>query len=196
METGTVISHQPRVSIFTATDEEMRNGGAGMEVRWGVSESAFGKMFLAASPRGITHLSFFDGDQGESLDVLRGDWPAAELVRDDGFANGFGERAFSEKPAGEFRLHVKGTPFQRKVWEALLGIPPGELSTYGELAEEIGMAGGSRAVGNAVGRNRISYLIPCHRVIRASGELGGYRWGSDRKRAMLEREGVLPLIRP
>jgi AraC family transcriptional regulator of adaptative response/methylated-DNA-[protein]-cysteine methyltransferase len=88
------------------------------------------------------------------------------------------------------RLHVKGTPFQIRVWRALLGIPEGSLSTYGKIAMELGMRGASRAVGSAVGANRISLLIPCHRVIRADGGLGGYRWGAERKRAMLAGEGM------
>lgn len=158
-----------------------------MEIRWGVSESPFGKMFLAESAHGITHLSFFEGDEAEALDVLRGDWPEAELVRDEEFAVKMEERIFSRKTA-DFRLHVKGTPFQEKVWQALKAIPRGKVSTYGKIAAGLGMPGAARAVGSAVGANRISYLIPCHRVIRTDGGLGGYRWGTERKRAMLAAE--------
>jgi len=176
-------------SILTkTTPEEIRSGGAGLKILWGVSESPFGNMFLAESAKGITHLSFFDGDQAESLHVLRGDWQEAELVRNDGFARKMAKRIFPGKAAGDFRLHVKGTPFQEQVWRALLEIPPGEVSTYGKIAAGLGMPGASRAVGSALGANRISYLIPCHRVIRTDGGLGGFRWGTDRKRAMIERE--------
>lgn len=161
-----------------------------MEIRWGVSESPFGKMFLAKSPHGITHLSFFDGDETESLDVLKDDWARATLIRDDASARKNAAEIFSGITGKKFRLHVKGSPFQRTVWNALLEIPKSELSTYGELATRIGMKGASRAVGNAVGANRISYLIPCHRVIRANGDLGGFRWGAERKRTMLAAEAA------
>lgn len=163
-----------------------------MEIRWGVSESPFGKMFLAESARGITHLSFFEGDEKESLDILRADLPKAELVRDDGFVGKMAKRIFSGKAAGDLPLYLKGTPFQMKVWQALRDIPPGQVSTYGKIAAGLGMPGASRAAGSAVGANRISYLIPCHRVIRTDGGLGGYRWGTDRKRAMLAAEITRP----
>ncbi len=165
---------KPHVTLIGATTKETHDRE--MKIRWGVSPSPFGSMFLARSPRGITHLSFFDGDVTESLDVLRKDWPEAELIRDD---------SLTVKP---HRLHVKGTPFQMRVWQALLEIPEGSLSTYGKIAAAIGMPGASRAVGSAVGANRISLLIPCHRVIRADGGLGGYRWGAERKRVMLASE--------
>ncbi len=162
------------------------------KIRWGISDSPFGKMFLAESSLGITHLSFFDGDETESLEMLRADFPKADLVRDDEFAGKMAKRIFSGKAAPGLRLHMKGTPFQEKVWQALLEIPPGGVSTYGKIAGGLGMPGASRAVGSAVGANRISWLIPCHRVIRSDGGLGGYRWGTDRKRAMLAREITPP----
>ncbi len=161
------------------------------EICWGISESPFGKMFLAESSRGITHLSFFEGDETESLEVLRRDFTNADLMRDDGFAGKMAKQIFSGKTA-DLRLHVKGTPFQEKVWQALADIQPGEVSTYGKIAAGLGMPGASRAVGSAVGANRISWLIPCHRVIRSDGGLGGYRWGTDRKRAMLAWEITPP----
>jgi AraC family transcriptional regulator of adaptative response/methylated-DNA-[protein]-cysteine methyltransferase len=162
-----------------------------LEIRWGVSESPFGKMFVAESAYGITHLSFFDGDETESLDVLRGDFPKSDLVRDDEFVGKMAKRIFSLKAPDDFRLHMKGTPFQERVWQALQEIPRGEVSTYGKIAAKLGMPGASRAVGSAVGANRISLLIPCHRVIRTDGGLGGYRWGTGRKRAMLAAEITL-----
>lgn len=187
------------VSLEVATAEEIRSGGAGMEIRWGTAGSPFGSIFLARSPRGITHLSFFDDNETESLGVLKTDWPKASLIRDDELAGKMAKEIFSKKPTATqspFALHVKGTVFQLKVWRGLLQTTEGGLSNYGELAAEIDMPKGSRAVGNAVGKNRISYLIPCHRVIRASGELGGYRWGSERKRAMLSWERVESLTQP
>ncbi len=169
---------KPRVTLIEATTFETSN--TEMKIRWGVSPSPFGKMFLARSPRGITHLSFFNGDVTESRDVVRKDWPKAELVRDDSLT------------IENQTLHVKGTPFQIRVWQALLEIPEGSLSTYGKIAAALGMPGASRAVGSAVGANRISLLIPCHRVIRSDGGLGGYRWGTERKRVMLASE-ITPL---
>lgn len=167
---------KPHVTLIGATTKEACDRE--MKIRWGVSHGPFGNMFLAQSPRGITHLSFFDGDFSESLDVLRKDWPKAELIRDDSLS------------ADTDQLHVKGTPFQMRVWQALLEIPEGSLSTYGKIATAIGKPGASRAVGSAVGANRISLLIPCHRVIRTDGALGGYRWGVKRKRKILAREGL------
>lgn len=181
--------------LTEATPDEIRSGGAGLKIRWGISESPFGNMFLAESQRGLTHLSFFDRDEKESLDVMKKDWPKAEWQREERFAGEIAKNIITNIGTTEFRLHVKGTPFQAKVWQALLNIKPGEVSTYGRIASKMGLPGASRAVGSAVGANRISWLIPCHRVIRTDGGLGGFRWGTERKRAMLERENaVLSLI--
>jgi AraC family transcriptional regulator, regulatory protein of adaptative response / methylated-DNA-[protein]-cysteine methyltransferase len=175
------ISHHTGISLIGASTGEIHDKE--LEIRWGVSESPFGNMFVARSPRGITHLSFFDDDEAESMAALRKDWPMAGLIRDDGAAR---DMAWETDT-----LHVTGTAFQIRVWKALLEIPRGCLSTYGSLAEKIGMPGAARAVGNAVGANRISLLIPCHRVIREGGGIGGYRWGVERKRAMLATERPL-----
>ena len=171
---GNPVGMASRITLAEASAEESRDKT--LEIRWGVSRGAFGNMFLAKSPRGITHLSFFDDDVAESFEALRSDWPKAQLVRDDSVG------------IDTHRLHVKGTPFQIRVWRALLGIPEGSISNYGKIAAALGMPGASRAVGSAVGANRISLLIPCHRVIRADGGLGGYRWGTERKRKMLAAE--------
>ena len=183
--------HDLCVSIHAATPGEIKANGKGIEIRWGLSESPFGNIFIANSARGITHLSFFDVDEADSIDALQADWPCADLVRDDILVRRLvGEifRTEASPPQSPLHLHVKGTPFQLLVWKALLGIPDASLSTYGRLAKGIGREKSSRAVGNAVGRNRISYLIPCHRVIRETGVSGGYRWGQLRKRAMICRE--------
>jgi O-6-methylguanine DNA methyltransferase len=128
----------------------------------------------------------------EALARLRAEWPKAELVPDQEGTRGVAARAFPAPgaPRSALALHVKGTNFQLKVWEALLHVGDGAVTTYGALATAIGSPGASRAVGGAVGANPISYLIPCHRVIRASGELGGYAWGPDRKRVMLALEST------
>jgi AraC family transcriptional regulator of adaptative response/methylated-DNA-[protein]-cysteine methyltransferase len=160
------------------------------QIRWGVSHGAFGNMFLAQSPRGIAHLSFFDGDEKAPLNELRGDHPEAELVRDDALAAKLAGRIFSGEH--DLQLHPAGTPFQARVWDALREIPVGKTTTYGALAARLGMPGAARAVGGAVGANRIALLIPCHRVIRSDGGLGGFRWGTERKRAMLAAELTPP----
>lgn len=155
-------------------------------IRWGISESPFGRMFIAENANRITHLSFFDGDEMESLDMLRKDSPNAELMRDDAFVAKMAKRIFSGK--SDLELSVEGTAFQQKVWQALREIPAGQTTNYGALAAKLGMPGAARAVGGAIGANRIAYLIPCHRVIRSDGKLGGFRWGTERKRAMLAAE--------
>jgi AraC family transcriptional regulator of adaptative response/methylated-DNA-[protein]-cysteine methyltransferase len=142
--------------------------------------------------RGICHLAFLHPvSRRDALEQLRLEWPRAELVADQGGTRETAGRAFP--PPGSTRapglaLHVKGTNFQLKVWAALLRVPAGAVTTYGGIASAIGEPRASRAVGTAVGGNPVSYLIPCHRVIRSTGELGGYAWGPDRKRVMLALE--------
>lgn len=189
--------HDLCLSVSAATPGEIKSGGNGMTITWGTAESPFGNMFLASTPRGISHLSFFDEDEAASLEDLRSDWPKADLERDDPAARETSLRIFQPATADSpLRLHLKGTGFQLKVWKALLEIPDGKLSTYGRLAKRIGKDGSARAVGNAVGSNRISYLVPCHRVIRETGALGGYRWDPLRKRAILAWENARQLTPP
>ena len=163
-------------------------------VRYGFHPSPFGECLIAVTPRGVCHLAFVHPvPRREALERLRHDWPRAELVADQGGTRAAAARAFP--PPGGARvptlaLHVKGTNFQLKVWEALLRVPDGSVTTYGAIAAAIGDPSASRAVGTAVGSNPISYLIPCHRVIRTNGELGGYAWGADRKRVMLALEAA------
>jgi AraC family transcriptional regulator of adaptative response/methylated-DNA-[protein]-cysteine methyltransferase len=127
----------------------------------------------------------------EALERLRHDWPRADLRADQDATRQAVARAF---PIGgraklpPLSLHIKGTNFQLKVWEALLRIPDGGVTTYGDIAESLHSPGASRAVGSAVGSNPVSWLIPCHRVIRSTGELGGYAWGIERKKVMLMKE--------
>ncbi len=158
-----------------------REEGAGGTVRWGRLDWACGRMTLAAGPRGVCRIGFGDEIEGE----LAHDWPKAEIVRDDAALAPLAAAVLSR---GEVDVCVRGTPFQLEVWRELLRIPEGETISYGELAERVGHPGASRAVGSAVGANRIAWLIPCHRVVRGNGQLGGFRWGCDCKRAMLEHE--------
>jgi AraC family transcriptional regulator of adaptative response/methylated-DNA-[protein]-cysteine methyltransferase len=144
------------------------------------------------TPRGICHLAFVHPvSRRDALQRVRQDWPSAELVADQDGTRSAAARAFPAPGSARnaaLTLHVKGTNFQLKVWEALLGIPDGAVTTYGAIASALGDANASRAVGTAVGSNPISYLIPCHRVIRATGALGGYAWGIERKAVMLTLE--------
>ncbi|MFD2258129.1 methylated-DNA--[protein]-cysteine S-methyltransferase [Luteolibacter algae] len=182
--------HDLCLNVHAATPGEIKSGGVGMEIRWGLADSPFGNLFLAMTPKGISHLSFYDDCEADSLEAVHADWPLASLVRDDKSASDFAARIFTDYPdaRSHISLFVKGTAFQQKVWRALLNIPENKLTTYGKLARDIGQDKSARAVGNAVGRNRISYLIPCHRVIRETGISGGYRWGQLRKRIMISRE--------
>lgn len=209
--------HDLTVAVAAASPGEIKSGGAGLAITWGVAMTPLGAAFLASGARGLMKLSFLEEDgeghgnlgtgtgtsRGLSPDLiptaplspaaalaeLHQDWPAAILQRDDVAAAELSRRIFSGWRQPEpLHLFVKGTQFQLRVWEALLQIPEGALVTYGELAARLGDAGASRAVGGAVGANAIALLIPCHRVIRASGELGGYRWGETRKRLLLSAE--------
>jgi AraC family transcriptional regulator of adaptative response/methylated-DNA-[protein]-cysteine methyltransferase len=183
--------HDLIVNAEAVTPGEMQRGGLGITVRYGFHPTPFGECLIALTPRGICHLAFVGPvTRQEALARLEHDWPLAQLEADQNATRAAAAKAFpaqsSKVPA--LSLHVKGTNFQLKVWRALLDIPLGEVTTYGALAAKVGNPKASRAVGTAVGSNPVSYLIPCHRVIRASGELGGYAWGPNRKRAMLARE--------
>jgi len=137
-------------------------------------------------------LQFIAGT-GEAVDRLRQDWPDAELRRDPDATAPVSERLvrpLASRPGRALALLVRGSNFQVKVWRALLELPFGSLATYGDIAGRIGAPGAARAVGTAVGANPIAWLIPCHRVIRESGALGGYRWGAERKTAMLGWEAA------
>ena len=171
---------------------EFRRAGSGLTIRYGIHESPFGDCLIATTERGVCGLHFIDRDRDE-MAALRTDWPAAQLIRDAGSTGIIAARLFDPLRArtGEpLSLLVKGTNFQLQVWRALLAIPPGRLTTYSELGQRVGHPGSARAVGNAVAANRIAWLIPCHRVIRETGEFGNYRWGESRKAAMLGWEAA------
>ena len=175
--------HDLCVNLEAATPGEVKSGGTGLTITAGFAETPFGTGLVAETARGVCYLSFEDQDAWSHLEGL---WPNAHLIRDDEAALKLGQRIF-EKGAGShepLRAYVKGTAFQVKVWQALLRIPSGKLVSYGGLGDCIGKPGAARAVGTAVGRNPIAYLIPCHRVIRETGAIGGYRWGTTRKKAI------------
>ncbi len=177
--------HDLMVSCEALTPGEIRTQGAGVELRHGFAATPLGEALFGWTPRGLCHLSFVDDDAAAKLTVLRADWPAADLVRDDAGAAELARRVFPATPApGRLHLLLKGTNFQIKVWEALLKIPPSSLVSYGRLAGHLGMPRAARAVGSAVAANSIAWLIPCHRVIRDDGSCSNYRWGVDRKLAL------------
>jgi AraC family transcriptional regulator of adaptative response/methylated-DNA-[protein]-cysteine methyltransferase len=184
--------HDLLINAEAVTPGEYQRAGAGLTIRYGFHPTVFGECLIAVTPRGICHLAFVHPvSRREAMARLEHDWPMAELVPDQNATRGAAAKAFpppgnSAQPS--IALHVKGTNFQLKVWDALLKVPDGSVTTYGDLATAIGAPRASRAVGTAVGHNPISYLIPCHRVIRSTGELGGYAWGPDRKRVMLAVE--------
>lgn len=186
--------HDLIVNAEAVTPGELQRGGLGVTVRYGFHPTPFGDCLIAVTARGVCHLAFVEPvTRREALARLEHDWPLAQLIPDQDATRTAAAKAFpppgsSAQPS--LALHVKGTNFQLKVWNALLQIPPGEVTTYGAIAGKLGDPNASRAVGSAVGANPVSYLIPCHRVIRASGELGGYAWGVDRKRVMLAREAI------
>lgn len=184
--------HELFVTLEAVSPGEYKASGAGLALRYGVHESPFGAALVAITARGICGLHFVDGAR-EGIERLRRDWPDAELCKDTAATAPVAERIFrplSSPPGRPLALLVKGTNFQVKVWRALLELPVGALASYGDLAGRIGASGSARAVGTAVGANSIAWLIPCHRVIRESGALGGYRWGTERKAAMLGWEAA------
>jgi len=161
-------------------------GGAGLEILWGWFDSPFGPALVMGTERGICGIGFA-AETGVAVTMadMRARWPKARFVEDATALKGAAEAAFGGQAA---HLHLIGAPFQIKVWEALLRIPSGQVTTYSEIARGIGAPKASRAVGSAVGRNPIGWLIPCHRALRKSGGLGGYHWGLPVKRAMLAWE--------
>lgn len=175
------------VQLEGVTPAQYRRVGRGLSIRYGCAASPFGSMFIAATARGICALAFIEmGAERAPLERLRRDWPDAVLTEDDAEAARLAASLF-DAPAEAARplsLLARGTNFQINVWRALLEIAPGRLVSYADVAAALGKPKAARAVGAAVGANRIAFLIPCHRVIRESGGVGGYRWGLTRKHAL------------
>jgi len=171
------------------TPGEFASGAADLTIFWGRFPSPFGEALAFGTARGLCGLAFTEemGATAAFDDMVRR-WPGASLREDPQPIAHWVEAAFSG--AGEARLAVVGAPFQIKVWEALLAIPSGHVTTYAEIARQIGSPRAVRAVGTAVGRNPVAALIPCHRVLRGTGALGGYHWGLTLKRALLAREAA------
>lgn len=175
------------------TPGEYKAAGQGLTIRWAVHQTALGAALIAATGRGVCWFGFLgpDGDPAVQLAELARDWPQATFVEDP---EPTCAAAASLDPAaqgvGPVTLHLKGTNFQMRVWRALLDIPYGGAATYAGIAERIGQPSAARAVGNAVGANKVAWLIPCHRVIRGTGVLDNYRWGPVQKRTLLAWEAA------
>ncbi|KGM89982.1 O-6-methylguanine DNA methyltransferase [Roseovarius mucosus DSM 17069] len=168
---------------------EFARGGDGLTIHYGWFDSPFGEALAMGTERGLCGLAFSEEFGREvAMADMRSRWPKAIYTEAPDRIAGWVEAAFGGR--GEAALHMIGAPFQIKVWEALLQIPSGHVTTYSEIASAIGNPRAVRAVGTAVGRNPVSYLIPCHRALRKSGALGGYHWGLPVKRAMLAWEGA------
>ena len=194
---GTGRLHDLFVSVEAMTPGEYKNRGRDLTIRYATHPSPFGQCLIMQTDRGVCGLAFTSPARShEALAGLARGFEAATFIEDPHTAADIVRRIFGD-PAqmGGITLHLRGTPFQIKVWQALLTIPPGCVTSYGELAHRVGTPRGGRAAGSAVGANPVSWIIPCHRVIRASGVLGEYRWGRGRKLAMLTLEtgGAAPL---
>ena len=200
------LSGPGRLHDLFVTHEAMSPGewkakGEGLMIRHGFHPSPFGEALVMITDRGLAGLAFADGDRAACFDDMARRWPNARYVEDHGATAPYVDRIFN--PAcwnGDQPLRVVliGTDFQVRVWESLLKIPMGKAMTYSDLARDIGQPSASRAVGAAVGRNPISFVVPCHRALGKSGALTGYHWGLTRKRAMLgweasRAQGVMPL---
>jgi AraC family transcriptional regulator of adaptative response/methylated-DNA-[protein]-cysteine methyltransferase len=184
--------HDLFVTVERMTPGQFKERGQGLTLQWDAVPTPFGPALLAVLEGRLCGLAFLEGeDPAPALADLAGRWPRARLQRDAGVVQPFAAALDSRLQGGPARplaLVLKGTEFQLKVWEALLRIPEGRVLAYGDLARQVGEPGAVRAVSTAVGQNPVAYLIPCHRVIQASGALGDYHWGPGRKRAMLALE--------
>jgi AraC family transcriptional regulator of adaptative response/methylated-DNA-[protein]-cysteine methyltransferase len=181
--------HDLLVNCEAVTPGEYKLRGAGLTIQYGFHPTPFGECLLAVTGRGICALAFVQGgDRSIPLGILKKQWARARLVEDPQATGLLVERIFAPRPGqglAPLNLFLKGTNFQIKVWEALLRIPPGSVVSYENIAAAIGMPSAARAVSNAVAHNPIPVVIPCHRVIRKMGALGGYRYGTARKKALL-----------
>lgn len=184
--------HDLFVSIDAVTPGEYKSKGDGLVFRYGVHPSPFGDCLIVVSERGLTGLSFITENQKAALEEQKTGWENADWIEDIAATTPYASRAFatSEASPGEIKLLLRGSAFRVKIWEALLRIPEGTVTSYAGLATYVGRPGAARAVANAVASNLVGYVIPCHRVIRDTGAISGYRWQPARKSAILGLEAV------
>ncbi len=180
--------HDHFVSLEAMTPGEVRGGGAGLVIDTAIHDTRYGPALIAMTPRGICALDFVAAVDQDPVEAVKARWPSAEVGQDTVRTGAVAEALAGHPGEPHWPLHVQGTNFQISVWRALLNTRAGQLTSYARLAAQAGRAGAARAVGQAVGANPVAVLIPCHRVIRETGVLGGYRWGLPRKQAMLLTE--------
>ncbi len=188
---GTGRLHDLFVNIEGMTPGEFKNGGENLSINYSYAESPFGNILVASTVKGICFMAFAD-DEGNAFRDLQRQFPRATFRQMVDLVQQNALYIFTHdwKKLNQVKLHLKGSEFQLKVWETLLKIPMGQLATYGSIAGKINSPAASRAVGTAIGSNPVAFLIPCHRVIRASGNIGGYMWGANRKAAMIGWEAA------
>jgi AraC family transcriptional regulator of adaptative response/methylated-DNA-[protein]-cysteine methyltransferase len=188
---GTGRLHDLFVTLEAMTPGEYRHGGTALAIRYSFGESPFGRYLVASTAKGICKLVFVEDEQA-ALTELRQEWPNALLTQTETASHVQVARFFAHdfSPSDRLHLHLKGTAFQLKIWESLLRIPEGALRTYAQVAAAAESSAAVRAAGTAIGANPVGYLIPCHRVIRGTGELGQYRWGATRKAALVGWEAA------
>ncbi len=188
---GTGRLHDLFINIEGMTPAEYRDGGKNLSINYSFAESPFGDLLVASTKKGICHMAFINSRDNAFAD-LQAQFPNASITQMADLVQQNALYIFSHDitKLNKIKLHLKGTDFQLKVWQTLLKIPMGQLSSYGNIAAEIESPGASRAVGSAVGSNPVAFLIPCHRVIQASGIFGGYMWGSTRKKAIIGWEAA------
>jgi len=188
---GTGRLHDLFIRIEGMTPGEYKNGGEALSINYSYAESPFGNILVAATTKGICHMAFAD-DEETALQELKKNFPKARYRQMVDLAQQNALYIFTHDwtKLDQIKLHLKGTPFQLKVWETLLKIPMGRLSTYKTVAEKINNPKALRAVGTAIGQNPVAFIIPCHRVIQSAGTFGNYHWGSRRKTAMIGWEAA------
>lgn len=189
---GTGRLHDLFIKIEGMTPGEFKNGGKELTINYSFAETPFGEMIVASTPKGICHMAFADDGKDAAFSTLKNVFPNARYTQ---LVDAIQQQAlfiFTQdwSKLSQIKLHLKGTPFQLKVWDALIKVPLGELKTYSQIAATIDAPKASRAVGSAIGSNPVAFLIPCHRVIRMNGETGEYHWGSTRKSAIIGWEAA------
>ncbi len=187
---GTGRLHDLFINMEGMTPGQYKKYGKGITIRYGFHQGPFGKFILGVTPEERICALEFTNDEKEAVESLRQHWNESKLEHNPGFTGPLAEGLFSQHTGSELKLLVKGTPYQLKVWEALLKIPFGELVSYQAVSEHVQNPLGLQATGGAVGKNPVAFLIPCHRVVRKTGEINGYRWGLDRKSAMIGWEAA------
>ncbi len=187
--------HDLFVSVEAMSPGEYKNLGKGLQISYGFHSTPFGECLLAVTSRGICSLAFVEPEnRSDALKGLLESWQEESIVENPEAGKGTIKQIFgqsNDQAQTPIKVLLRGTNFQIKVWEALLSILEGTVVSYGSLADTVGHPGAHRAVGTAIGHNPVAYLIPCHRVLRANGEIGGYHWGTTRKRAILAREAAV-----